>query len=125
MSDQVELELERIRDLANSIANPQDMLACILLRLDSRYVYRDPSERKTTEQMLTLDLKEKAQRLHRIVGASDISDVLKQRICGAVEFYLRRIGVDAEEMQTFKRSCSFDPATYNLFEGLEGEENGF
>src|SRR5271170_3162129 len=108
MSDQVvELEMERIRALANSIGDPQDMLAAILRRLDPAYLRRD--DRRTTEELLTPDLKDKAKLLHKIVGASDISDVLKQRICGAAEFYLRRIGVDAEEMAEFKKGCDFDP----------------
>jgi hypothetical protein len=113
-----EQEMERIRLLADYIANPQDMLACILLRLDSSYIYRAPHDRKTTEELLTPDLKTKAQQLHRIVGVSDLHDVLKQRICGACEFYLRRIGVDADEMRIFKATCQFDPAAFNLFAGL-------
>jgi hypothetical protein len=113
-----EQEMERICVLADSIANPQDMLACILLRLDSRYIYRDAYDRKTTEELLTLDLKLKAQQLHRIVGVSDLHDALKQRICGSVEFYLCRIGVDADEMDEFKSSCQFNPAAFDLFAGL-------
>jgi hypothetical protein len=115
---QQEQEMERIEALANSIANPQDMLACILRRLDSRYIYRDPYDRKTTEELLTPDLKLKAQQLHRIVGVSDLQDVLKQRITGAVEFYLRRIGVGATEMAEFKATCQFDPFEFDLFAGL-------
>jgi hypothetical protein len=109
-------EIERIVKLADSIGDPQDMLACILRRLDSRYIYSD--SRQPIEQLLTLAEKDRAMLLHRIVGASDIHDVLKQRICGAVEFFLRRIGVSAADMKAFKATCLFDPATYNLFAGL-------
>ncbi len=60
--------------------------------------------------------------LHRVVGASDLHDILKQRICGAAEFYLRNTcAVGPEEMQEFKRGCAFDPQKFNLFEGLEGD----
>ncbi len=117
-----EQEIERITKLADSIANSQDMLACILLRLDSGYIYRAPSDRKTTDELLTEDLKPKAQQLHRIVGASEISDVLKQRICGSVEFYLRNTcNIGPDDMAEFKSTCQFDPATYDLFAGLYGD----
>jgi hypothetical protein len=123
MNDQTEQqqqEMKRIRDLANSIANPQDMLAAVLRRLDLVYLYRD--DRLTTDDLLKPDLKEKATLLHRVVGASDFPDLLKHTICGAVEFFLRNTcAVGVEEMKEFKSGCAYDPATHNIFAGLEGE----
>lgn len=113
-----EQEIERIGTLAFVTLNPQDMLACILLRLDSGYIYRDPSNRKATGELLTADLKPRAQQLHRIVGSSDLHDAVKQTVTGAVEFFLRRIGVGATEMAEFKATCQFDPFEFDLFAGL-------
>jgi hypothetical protein len=119
IEQQQQQELQRIRELADSVACPQCMLAAILKRLAPSYLYRDPSDRQTAKELLTPDLKDKAMLLHKVVGASGLHEILKQRVCGAVEFYLRRIGVDAEEMQVFKSGCQFDPVTYGLFAGLE------
>ena len=58
--------------------------------------------------------------LSEFIGSSDdVHNVIKQRILGAVEFYLRRISVDAEEMQRLRRLSSFDLAAFNLFEGID------
>jgi hypothetical protein len=113
-----ELEFERIRMIADSVADPQDALACILLRLETNYVYKDRFDRKTAEELLTPDLKNKAMLLFKIVGASDLHEVVKFRVTAAANWYLRRIGVDAAEMKAFKATCQFDPATHNIFAGL-------
>jgi len=116
-TEQQQQEMDRIRTLADSVANPQDMLACILRRLDPSYFYRD--DRLTTAELLKPDLQDKAKKLHRLVGALDLHDFLKQRICGAVEFYLRNTcSIGPDEMLLFKSTCQFDPAAYNLFAGL-------
>jgi hypothetical protein len=119
-TEQQQQEMNRIRTLADSVANPQEMLACILRRLDPSYFYRD--DRLTTAELLKPDLQDKAKKLHRVVGASDLHNILKQRICGAAEFYLRNTcNIGPDEMLSFKSTCQFNPATYNLFAGLEGD----
>jgi hypothetical protein len=64
-TEQQQHEMDRIRTLADSVANPQDMLACILRRLDPSYFYRD--DRLTTAELLKPDLQDKAKKLHRLV----------------------------------------------------------
>jgi hypothetical protein len=118
VQDERQIELDRIRSLADSLPDPQDALAAILKHIDESYFYKD--SRLSAAELLTPDLKDQAKKLHKIIGASDFPGCLKQRICGAVEFYLRNnCAVGSKEMAAFKAGCAFDPVTFNLFEGLE------
>lgn len=126
MSD-TEKELQRIKSIADRLYvcwqdEPENlqMLACLLLRLEPSYFWRvDRGDRKKAQELLTPDLKNQAVTLHKLIGMSDFSDFLKSRICGACELYLAGI-LTEEEMKVFKKSRSYDPASYDwLFEGLE------
>jgi hypothetical protein len=122
--NEVQQEVQRIRDLADRLYSDypgepewEKLLACLLRRLPAEYFNREPHDRQTMQQLLTPDLKEKAMMMHQLVGISDIPDLLKHRVCGACETFLRRIGVDAAEIKKLKKS--FDPRAINIFEGLE------
>lgn len=116
-------ELERIYELAggvNWVRDPQDLLYAIIGRVDAGYFTRN--DRASIEELLTPVFKAQAQTLHKFIGTSNLPGCLKMRICGAVEFYLRNTcSMGVAEMKQFKSGCVFDPATYNLFEGLEGD----
>jgi hypothetical protein len=116
MKTEKEIEMERICTLANSMFG-QDLLVAILKRVEPAYFWRD--DRQPASELLKADSKEKAKLLHRIIGESDFQDPMKHTICAAVEFFLRNTcAVGTEEMQAFKATCQFDPATHNIFAGL-------
>jgi hypothetical protein len=95
------------------------LLACLLRRLSADYFNREVYNRETTTKLLTIDLKDQAVMMHKLVGMSDLSDLLKYRVCSACEGFLRKIGVDAAEMEELK--SSFDVAQFleNTWKELE------
>jgi hypothetical protein len=115
MTDQQKIELARIQVLANQLysdrqdeRDPDQMLCCILRKMDPSYFYRAKGERKTAGELLTPDLAPTAVGLHDFVAVSDLTPFIKQRVCGASAAFLKRIGVEIKT-QTF----------WDFFEGLE------
>ena len=122
--NEIQQEVERIRDLADRFYSDypterewEQLLACLLCRLPADYFNRPVLDRKTMQQLLTTDLKPQAVLTWQFVGmTADIPDLLKHRVCGCCESFLRRIGVDEAELNELKKS--FDPASVDIFAGL-------
>jgi hypothetical protein len=114
MTDQ-QIELARIQVLANQLysgwqdeTDPEQMLACILRRMDPSYFYRAKSDRKTAGELLTPDLAPIAVGLHDFVAESDLTPFIKQRVCGAAAAFLKSVGVEIETK-----------VFWDFFEGLD------
>ena len=107
----LELEMARIRFLADRLysdlkdeRDPDQILACLLRRLPGDYFNREVYNRETTTKLLTADLKDQAVMMHQLVGMSDLSDILKYRVCSACEGFLYKIGVATAEIEELKSS---------------------
>lgn len=123
----LQLEMARINFLADRLYSDfkderesDQLLACLLRRLPADYFNREVYNRETTTQLLTPDLKDQAVMMHQLVGMSDFPDVLKYRVCSTCEGFLRKLGVDAAEIEELK--SSFDVAGFleNMWKDLEG-----
>jgi hypothetical protein len=113
-------ELDRINELAGGakfIPDPQEMLYAILARVDYSFFLREP--RSSVAELLGQQYEEAAKIVHRLIGGSDLHDVVKQRVTGAVEFFLRNTcQMTPEAMAAFKKDCPFDPFKFDPFTGL-------
>ena len=117
-----QIELERLYDISvgsRGIVDSFDLLYACLRNIDPSYFYRE--DRDPIEKLLTDSFKSAAILLHRMVGeASELNDICKQRICGAVDLYLRKIcHMDEKAMAEFRSSAAFDPWAFSIFDGLE------
>ncbi|MGB6496352.1 MAG: hypothetical protein WBF09_05100 [Candidatus Acidiferrum sp.] len=120
ISSEMQTELNRINEPAGVvrwIPDPQEMLYVILARADHSFFLREP--RPQVAELLTPSYEEAAKILLKFVGGSILSDLVKQRVCGAVEFFLRNTcQVSPEAMAEFKKDCPFDPLKCDIFYGL-------
>jgi hypothetical protein len=122
----LELEMARIHFLADRLYSDfkdepdwEQMLACLLRRLPADYFNSEVYTRSITTKLLTPDLKDQAVMMHQLVGMSDFSDVLKYRVCSAVEAYLRKIGADAAEIEELKSSFDVQGFLDKMWKELE------
>jgi len=122
----LQLEMARIHFLADRLYSDfkdeldwEQMLACLLLRLPGDYFNREVYNRDNTKKLLTDNLAEQAVMMHQLVGMSDFSDVLKYRVCSAVEAYLRKIGADAAEIEELKSSFDVQGFLDKMWKELE------
>jgi len=122
--NEVQQEIERIIEIADRLYADypterewEQMLTCLLRHLPARYFFLEAHDRKTVQELLTPDLKTQAILTWQFAAVSGISDFLKHRVCSACQSFLRRIGTDEADLDELKKV--FDPASYNVFEGLE------
>jgi hypothetical protein len=121
ISNEMQIELDRINEPAGGvhwILDPQEMLYQILARVDHTFFLRE--SRPQVAELLTPQYEEAAKILLKFVGGSNLSDLTKQRVCGAVEYYLRNTcKMDPAALDDLKKDCPFDPANCDIFAGLD------
>jgi|GEM_PF-4292657 len=114
-----DLELDRLYDIAVGpgwIEKPKDFLHCAINDTDPA-IYRKSGYQETA---LTTNDKEAVSMLYRVVAASRLSDIAKQRLCGACLEYFKVVCLmTPKEISEFKKnSPAFDPDAFNIFGGL-------